>query len=84
MIATSEHELFLCTDGNPGMAKAGMGDVLSGVIGGLLAQGVTLSNAAKLGVWLHAHAADKAVKTFGERGLMASDLMTYLGSIHVD
>ena len=84
VIATSEHELFLCTDGNPGMAKAGMGDVLSGVIGGLLAQGVTLSNAAKLGVWLHAHAADKAVKTFGERGLMASDLMTYLGSIHVD
>ena len=84
IVATGEHELFVCTDGNPGMATAGMGDVLSGVIGGLLAQGVTLSNAAKLGVWLHARSADKAVMTFGERGLMASDLMTYLGSINVE
>ncbi len=69
---------YLCTAGNPGMASAGMGDVLSGVIGGLLAQGVGLADAAKLGVWLHARAADEAIITQGERGLMASDLMSYL------
>ena len=60
------------------MATAGMGDVLSGIIGGLLAQGVSLFDAAKLGVWLHARAADDAVATAGERGLMASDIMPYL------
>ncbi len=71
-------ETYICAAGNPGMASAGMGDVLSGVIGGLLAQGVVLKNAAKLGVWLHAKAADDAVITQGERGLLASDLMPYL------
>ena len=78
IVNTAEHHTYICTSGNPGMATAGMGDVLSGVIGGLLAQGLSLADAAKLGVWLHAHAADEAVKTQGERGLMASDLMPYL------
>ena len=62
----------------PDSRSAGMGDVLSGVIAGLLAQGVILADAAKLGVWLHAKAADEAVAKQGERGLMASDLMPYL------
>ena len=78
VVNTAESETYLCTDGNPGMASAGMGDVLSGIIGGLLAQGIPLADAAKLGVWLHAQAADEAVATQGERGLMASDLMPYL------
>ena len=60
------------------VASAGMGDVLSGIIGGLLAQGVSVTDATKLGVWLHARAADEAVSTQGERGLLASDLMPYL------
>lgn len=68
----------LCTDGNPGMASGGMGDVLSGVIGALLAQGFTLSEAAELGVCIHASAADKAAAEQGERGLLARDLMPYL------
>lgn len=67
----------LCTDGNPGMATAGMGDVLSGVIGGLLAQGIPLFNAAKLGVLIHAQAGDLAAEK-GERGMIASDLFPYL------
>ena len=78
IVSSGEHETYICTAGNPGMASAGMGDVLSGVIGGLLAQGVSLTDAAKLGVWLHARAADEAVITQGERGLIASDLMPYL------
>lgn len=68
----------ICKSGNPGMATAGMGDVLSGVIGGLLAQGIPLTDAAKLGVLVHAMAADLAVEERGERGLIATDLMGYL------
>lgn len=67
----------LCDKGNPGMASAGMGDVLSGVIGGLIAQGIPLGDAAKLGVCMHAMAGDLAAKD-GERGMLAMDLMPYL------
>ena len=69
---------YICTAGNPGMATAGLGDVLSGLIAALLAQGVPIEEASQLGVWLHAKAADEAVATQGERGLIASDLMPYL------
>lgn len=67
----------MCPFGNPGMATGGMGDVLSGVIGGLIAQDIPLNIAAKLGVCLHAAAGDLAAKD-GERGLLALDLMPYL------
>ncbi|MBA2656635.1 MAG: NAD(P)H-hydrate dehydratase [Tatlockia sp.] len=77
LVATSDSEIYLCNAGNPGMASAGMGDVLSGVIGGLVAQGLLLADAAKLGTWLHACAGDAAAAQ-GERGLLASDLMPYL------
>lgn len=72
------HQVSTCTAGNPGMATAGMGDVLSGVIAGLIAQGISSANAARLGVWLHATAGDEAAKINGERGLIASDLMPFL------
>jgi ADP-dependent NAD(P)H-hydrate dehydratase / NAD(P)H-hydrate epimerase len=72
--------LHICPFGNPGMASAGMGDVLSGVIGGLLAQGLSLELAASLGVYVHAYAGDLAAKE-GERGLMALDLMPFLRKI---
>ena len=67
----------ICTAGNPGMASAGMGDVLSGIIGGLLAQGLTLIDAAKYGVLVHAKAADIAAQA-GERGLLATDLLPFV------
>jgi NAD(P)H-hydrate epimerase len=69
--------LALCSEGNPGMASGGMGDVLSGVIAGLLAQGLTLDEAAECGVCLHAAAGDSAARD-GERGLVASDLIDAL------
>lgn len=65
----------LCPYGNPGMASGGMGDVLSGIIGALIAQGLALEAAAKLGVCVHALAGDEAAKTGGERGTIASDLI---------
>ena len=67
----------VCTDGNPGMASGGMGDVLTGIIAGLLAQGFAPEDAATAGVCLHAAAADRAAQA-GERGLLAGDLMPEL------
>lgn len=67
----------ICDKGNPGMATAGMGDILSGVIAGLVSQGVPLGDAAKLGVCMHATAGDLAAKE-GERGMVAMDLMPFL------
>lgn len=63
--------------GNPGMASGGMGDVLSGVIGGLLAQGLAPPEAARLGVYVHGYAADR-VAADGQVGLIASDLLPAL------
>lgn len=77
LIVADNYLPALCDKGNAGMATAGMGDVLSGVIGGLLAQGIPNVQAAQLGVLLHALAGDAAAKE-GERGLLAMDLMTHL------
>lgn len=77
-IVQSEGDVSICTAGNPGMATAGMGDVLSGVIAGLFSQGLSLADASKIGVLVHANAADAAAIASGERGLVASDLMLYL------
>ncbi|WP_127477562.1 NAD(P)H-hydrate dehydratase [Sulfurivermis fontis] len=68
----------ICAGGNPGMASGGMGDVLSGIIAALIAQGLPLREAAGAGVCLHAAAADAAAVAGGERGLLASDLFPHL------
>ena len=70
---------WLCSAGNPGMATAGMGDVLTGIIAALLAQGLGLDEAAGVGVQVHAAAGDIAA-TGGERGLIASDLLAEIRS----
>ena len=68
----------LCDAGNPGMAAGGMGDVLTGVIAGLLAQGLSLKDATEAGVDLHAKAADSASLEVGEAGLTPSDVIEEL------
>lgn len=69
------------TDGNPGMASGGMGDVLSGIVGGLVAQGLSAADAARLGAVVHACAADLAAEDLGQRSLLATDLIPYLGQL---
>lgn len=64
--------------GNPGMAAGGMGDVLTGAIAGLIAQGMTSREAAVCGALLHAAAGDAAAREGGERGLLPSDLFPHL------
>jgi hydroxyethylthiazole kinase-like uncharacterized protein yjeF len=78
LVQAAKETPSLCSAGNPGMASAGMGDVLSGVLGSLVAQQIPQLEAAKLGVRLHAEAADLAATVAGERGLLASDLFPYL------
>ena len=72
--------VVLCDAGNPGMASGGMGDVLTGVIAGLLAQGLPLDEAAHVGVLIHAHAGDLAAGD-APRGLLASDLLARLREV---
>ncbi len=70
--------LYQNTTGNPGMATAGSGDVLSGVIAALWAQGLPAFEAAQLGVYLHGLAGDLARDQLGETSLTAADLLDYL------
>ena len=78
LVGSSNELPAVCRAGNPGMATAGMGDVLTGIIGSLVAQGASLSDAARAGVLIHATAADKAAQDGGERGLLATDLLQYI------
>ena len=78
LVKGNDDKISLCSFGNPGMASGGMGDILSGIIAGLAAQGLPLQKAAEMGVCLHAVAGDLAAKEFGERGLLATDLFPYV------
>ena len=73
--ATEKRGCFLNLSGNDGMATAGSGDVLSGVIGALLAQGMRPEEAAPMGVYLHGLAGDAAAKKLGRHSMMASDII---------
>lgn len=75
LVCNGHDPVALCDSGNPGMAAGGMGDVLTGVIAGLLAQGLNPWQAALAGVYLHGRAGDAAAARDGERGMMAGDLM---------
>jgi hydroxyethylthiazole kinase-like uncharacterized protein yjeF len=74
LIADPTGRVDVCPWGNPGMASGGMGDLLTGVVAALMAQGCSPWEAACLGVGLHARAGDLAARD-GERGLLASDLL---------
>ena len=74
----ADGQVALGSTGNPGMASGGMGDVLTGVIAALLAQGLPPFAAAKAGAHLHGLAGDLAARSGGERGLLATDLLPFL------
>jgi NAD(P)H-hydrate epimerase len=74
-LIANEESIFVSTTGNPGMASGGMGDVLAGLSGALVAQGLSLIDAAKLAVYVHGEAADTIANESGERGMLASDLL---------
>ena len=75
VVASFDGSVYINETGNPGMASGGFGDVLTGMIAGLLGQKLSLFDAARLGVYLHGLAGDLAAKERGEVGLLASDLL---------
>jgi NAD(P)H-hydrate epimerase len=76
-LVAGSNAMSVCPAGNPGMATAGMGDILSGILGALLAQGLDCDEAATKGVCIHAVAGDRAAED-GEIGLMATDLLEFI------
>jgi NAD(P)H-hydrate epimerase len=77
-ICTPDGKTFFNTNGNSGLATAGSGDVLTGILTSLLAQGYAPLHACLLGVWLHGKAGDIAAKELSEESLTASDVIQYL------
>ncbi len=77
-IVTDGTRLHVSTTGNPGMATAGSGDVLTGLVAALLAQGLAAYDAAVLGAHVHGRAGDLAAADVGERGMIAADLIPRL------
>jgi ADP-dependent NAD(P)H-hydrate dehydratase / NAD(P)H-hydrate epimerase len=77
-IAAPDGQIFFNATGNPGMATGGTGDVLTGIIAGILAQRYSALNAAILGVFLHGLAGDLVVVEKGQESLIAGDLVEYL------
>src|SRR5690606_11774163 len=78
-----EDKGYINTTGNPGMATAGSGDVLTGVICGLIAQGYAPLDAAIFGVFIHGRAADIAIGECGFQSLIASDILANLGKAYL-
>ncbi|HEV3270770.1 MAG TPA: NAD(P)H-hydrate dehydratase [Candidatus Methylacidiphilales bacterium] len=81
LIAAPKQPLSINTTGNPGLSAGGSGDTLSGILGALLAQGLAPLDAARLGVWVHGHAADLVLAERGcEEGLTPTLLSAHLGT----
>jgi NAD(P)H-hydrate epimerase len=81
VIAAPDGRCRISPVANPGLASAGTGDVLAGAIAGLLAQGLSLFDAAALGVFLHAQAAEMVKAKLGDAGMLASDLLPVLPQV---
>ncbi|MEK9136805.1 MAG: ADP/ATP-dependent (S)-NAD(P)H-hydrate dehydratase, partial [Bacteroidota bacterium] len=79
--ATQRGKVYLNPTGNPGMATIGSGDVLTGIIGGLLGQGMSPNEAAFSGVFIHGLAGDIAAAKLGQRSLMAMDILDHLPGV---
>lgn len=78
IIASPVGETWINPTGNPGMGTAGSGDVLGGVIAGLLAQGMSPVEAAVCGAYVHGAAGDRAAEKYGQMGMIASDIIEYI------
>jgi NAD(P)H-hydrate epimerase len=78
-VTTPNGQVFVNSTGNPGMASAGMGDNLTGIVTGLMSSGYTSAESAILGMYIHGKAGDLALENESVESLIASDLTNYLG-----
>ncbi len=81
VICMPDGSSYFNSTGNPGLAKGGSGDALTGIITGLVARGYTAAKAALIGVFMHGYAADKCVKNKSQESLLASDLIEKLPKV---
>ncbi len=79
MLACPDGKVFFNSTGNPGMATGGSGDVLTGILSGLLSQGYSSEHAGVLGMYLHGLAGDLAARALSQEALIAGDVIDYLG-----
>jgi NAD(P)H-hydrate epimerase len=75
LISTPKGEVFINPTGNPGMASGGTGDVLTGMIGGLICQGFDILPSVQIAVYLHGMAGDEGAQEKGEKSLIATDII---------
>jgi NAD(P)H-hydrate epimerase len=79
-ITTPDGKCYFNTSGNPGMATGGSGDVLTGILAGIMAQGYTSLETCLLGVYIHGFAGDLAAEETGQEALIAGDIIQHLGN----
>jgi len=80
-LVTPSREVLFNATGNAGMAKAGSGDVLTGLLAGILAQGYNLREAGMLGMYIHGNAGDIAREIYGENAMTPSDQVNQFGTV---
>jgi NAD(P)H-hydrate epimerase len=83
VIAAPDGKIAINPTGNPGMGSGGMGDILTGIIGGLLAQGYDAWDAARLSVFAHGHASDQLAKVKGRWGYLASEVADWMPQLWI-
>ena len=81
MIIRPDEKVYINSSGGPALATPGSGDVLTGIIGGLAAQGYELELCAAMGVFIHGMAGDYADKAYGSYSVIASDIVDNIGPV---
>ncbi len=84
LVALPDGRCYLNHTGNPGMARGGSGDILAGMVGSFIAQGIEASAAARMAVYLHGLAGDQCAEKFSMQGMLPTDMLSQLPSLFLE